>query len=873
MSTLGLNRCKPRLHAGLLFFALSASAVCAAAPLFTFTELGDGGAELTFADAGGAASLSVPSVLEGKSIVSIGADAFAACAGLRKVTLPSSVERLDADAFAGCDALTDIAVDNSNPFFSDIDGVLCDFAAETLLAVPAGRAGSYTVPSGVKAIADGAFAGCARLTGLVLPPDLAVVPAGSLSECPGLVLLFVPNGCPYSAASLGQPASCRVVYYEPGGLGDPTLPPRWAAVFKANGGRGAMPDQIFTVDVPANLRANVFARTGHTFAGWSHSAGGAVAFKDRQLVNNLAAARATKVLYARWKPIRYSIRFKANGGKGGMSAVSRTWGKAAKLPKNAFTRKGYTFSGWAKSSAGKVVYGDRKSVKNLCKTAGGTVTLYAKWKGVAYKVVFHGNGGKGATVSQRFRYGTPTALRRNTFTNKDRVFRGWSRSPNGAVAYRDGQSVRGLTPKANATVHLYARWAERNYSVRFDGNGGTGDMSTQDFVYGKARRLSRNTFKRTGYTFTGWALTPAGAVKYKDREALTELTPNGGKVILYARWRRNRYKVVFDANDGTDTTSSQTFLYNQEAALRTCTFSRENRVFAFWSKTKTGKRAFRDGDVVSNLSLKDGAVIHLYARWARPKYTVTFDANGGSGTMEDQTFSYAKKKRLSANAFTRDDHIFLGWSTSPDATEATYADAQAVKELTLKGALTLHAVWLRIGNPDVVVCLGDSITAGIHCYGLPYPSRLAKLCGLSVKNYGRGGETSGWGKKVVEDVLRKEGPGHICILFGANDAIHHVNPLETKENLRSIIRICKQYQAIPIIATPTPQRGSHARFNGNVRAIVRQVRDLAAEEHVILVDLNSAFGDGGNYLNPSDGLHLNNNGGDLMARMFNAAIR
>jgi lysophospholipase L1-like esterase len=58
-----------------------------------------------------------------------------------------------------------------------------------------------------------------------------------------------------------------------------------------------------------------------------------------------------------------------------------------------------------------------------------------------------------------------------------------------------------------------------------------------------------------------------------------------------------------------------------------------------------------------------------------------------------------------------------------------------------------------------------------------------------------------------------------------------------------------------------------------VSGIAKQVRALAREENVRLVDLNAAFGSGGKYLNPADGLHLSDAGGDLMARKFYEAIR
>jgi lysophospholipase L1-like esterase len=204
---------------------------------------------------------------------------------------------------------------------------------------------------------------------------------------------------------------------------------------------------------------------------------------------------------------------------------------------------------------------------------------------------------------------------------------------------------------------------------------------------------------------------------------------------------------------------------------------------------------------------------------------------------------------------------------------AAYTNRQAVRSLTCNGGIvTLYAVWVKLGDPGVVLCLGDSITAGMYCYGLPYPSRLARLCGRSVKNYGKGGQTAAWGASVIEGALRREGPGFVCVLFGAND-VHGGAAAATKENLRKIIRLCRQYHATPIIATPLPQRGKWARYNDKVRALANQIRSLAREESVPLVDLNSAFGDGSKHLNPSDGLHLNDAGGNLVAGQFNAALR
>ena len=76
-------------------------------------------------------------------------------------------------------------------------------------------------------------------------------------------------------------------------------------------------------------------------------------------------------------------------------------------------------------------------------------------------------------------------------------------------------------------------------------------------------------------------------------------------------------------------------------------------------------------------------------------YTVTFDGNGGSGTMANQSFEYGEEKALTANSFTRTGHAFTGWNTKADGSGTPYTDEQEVKNLTDTdgGTVTLYAQW------------------------------------------------------------------------------------------------------------------------------------------------------------------------------------
>ena len=142
-----------------------------------------------------------------------------------------------------------------------------------------------------------------------------------------------------------------------------------------------MAKQAMTWGKAAKLRKNAFARSGWTFLGWATGKNGTVAYKNTQAVTNLRADGKTTTLYAVWAKNAYKVAYNANGGSGTMAAQGMTYGKAANLRKNAFTRTGYTFAGWGKTADGAVAYKDAANVKNL-RSDGGTVTLYAVWDAV-----------------------------------------------------------------------------------------------------------------------------------------------------------------------------------------------------------------------------------------------------------------------------------------------------------------------------------------------------------------------------------------------------------------------------------------------------------------------------------------------------------
>lgn len=113
-------------------------------------------------------------------------------------------------------------------------------------------------------------------------------------------------------------------------------------------------------------------------------------------------------------------------------------------------------------------------------------------------------------------------------------------------------------------------------------------------------------------------------------------------------------------------------------------------------------------------------------------YTIAFNANGGTGSMANVTMTYGVAKNLPANTFTRTGYTFLGWSKDKNATTATYADKQSVKDLAASGTVTLYAVWKKNAVESNAALRIDDTTAYVgKTVQIPIYIDNAKLMGIA----------------------------------------------------------------------------------------------------------------------------------------------
>lgn len=280
---------------------------------------------------------------------------------------------------------------------------------------------------------------------------------------------------------------------------------------------------------------------------------------------------------------------------------------------------------------------------------------------------------------------------------------------------------------------------QTNYTVSYDANGGTGAPAAQKKKVGTPLTLSYTTPTRDGYVFQGWAPSNSATT--------AQYTPGGtynvdANMTLYAVWKRNSYVITYNANGGVNAPSTTIKNHGQDVRISTTEPTREGYSFAGWGTTPTDTTA----NYQANALYKTDADITLYAIWVElPTYTIKYDANGGQGVPASQKKTLNIPLDLRTSVPTRAYHTFLGWATSPNATQPAF---QPGDKLNFNGDLTLYAVWE--GYPYKVVYRANGGTGTMENQNFVYGTaqNLTKMA------YTREGyDFMGWAVSSVDNTV------------------------------------------------------------------------------------------------------------------------
>lgn len=225
--------------------------------------------------------------------------------------------------------------------------------------------------------------------------------------------------------------------------------------------------------------------------------------------------------------------------------------------------------------------------------------------------------------------------------------------------------VAGATMYASTTFSVPKK---TSYTVSYNANGGTGAPSSQTKWHGENLTISSTKPTRTGYSFSGWALTQGGSVYYTPGSTCGK----DENLTLYAVWKANTYTVSYNANGGTGAPSSQTKTYGTTLTLSSTKPTRTNYNFKGWGTSATATTV----SYAAGASYTTNDAITLYAIWelayTKPRITgLSISRCDSTGTSTDEgtyallKFNWACDKTVSS--------VNVSWLPATSASPVTIA--------------------------------------------------------------------------------------------------------------------------------------------------------------------------------------------------------
>lgn len=401
------------------------------------------------------------------------------------------------------------------------------------------------------------------------------------------------------------------IVYSAGTDGSGTLPQNMAVRFNGT----------FDLQAPTSI-----SKTGYTFvnkwiAAWTGKTE-SVEYAESQtdipgatFVKDDGAAivdGSTVTMTAKWEANTYTVHFDkgetaANNEAVGVGSVSGTmadesftYGETKSLRKNAYTRNGYSFAGWAVADNRPTAtlapdaipsqdYTDSVSVSNLSEAANGEVTLYAIWQRIGYTATVHHGGGAftnagGWTLNTNAKTYTMDYDVEHANISSPEIerggydFKGWASDSTSIVGDLTFTIVCATTYD---NTEKWAVWDTHTNIITYKLDGGAFETagSTDSSSYSATTYkvtdsdLTIQNPKKIGYTFTGWTEEGTHSGPQLGADATTKKTTikagTYGDITLVAGWQIAEFVLVYVAgSDKASLKSDDGYADNDYAKLK-----------------------------------------------------------------------------------------------------------------------------------------------------------------------------------------------------------------------------------------------------------------------------------------------------------------
>lgn len=422
--------------------------------------------------------------------------------------------------------------------------------------------------------------------------------------------------------------------------------------FNGSGAQGEERSIIYGSEMLARLPEPELE--GWNFDGWFTEEGKQLVFRSQYVFEG------DTVFYAKWRgvvtlekvvdidcPATLDIYYGVFSQNGDTLPALDTWGT-------------WDFTGWYTEAAGR-----GEKVTDI-KLVNGDCTLYACWRVEDVKfgeddetrdlvyglTIAEANDGKGLPAIT----GTPP----EGFTDAS----GWYV---GSVRLTDNMTI---FPKEIPNRSVNVMWAPKFSIVSFyDNDGATLIVGNVQIDYADEKVKIIAPQPKKGYIFLGYYLLDGEEIKY--------FSYSGGEnavldkpwdmvathVTMCARWQKESYNLIFDADGGI--AGEESMVVDYGGALTLPEAARDGHCFLGWTFGEAPLENGVVGDLGDYAAGYDGKPIDIIvkAQWLKESYAITFDYNGGSGGEEELVVGYGDDAAALPSA-EREGYYFIGWQTA-----------------------------------------------------------------------------------------------------------------------------------------------------------------------------------------------------------------
>ena len=173
----------------------------------------------------------------------------------------------------------------------------------------------------------------------------------------------------------------------------------------------------------------------------------------------------------------------------------------------------------------------------------------------------------------------------------------------------------------------------------------------------------------------------------------TSLATNG--YIVNVVYQAIPYNITYEAPDKTGgeiPVDGDSYIIDQTVIVKSEVPTRTGYQFLGW-KANDMDKIYQSGEEF----IMPAEAVKFTAQWTPIIYTVTFDANGGTGAMSNEEYTYGESKPLFKNSYSREGYTFVGWSTTPTGA-IEYQDGTDY-DFTQETNATLYAQWEKNAEP------------------------------------------------------------------------------------------------------------------------------------------------------------------------------